>query len=184
MAQVIEIGGHCEVFEPDAQDDLFGAMAFTRLLVRGTGLAVIAAGGIMDGAGTAAAHHLGAIAAQLGTRLVAVRSRTRAPDGAGWARRATHSHNAVDLGRPARALAHRFTALAAGIGDQTPPNHYLAYDAKQALHAAGARGSYGFGARWAGQEPPLARLMAASELMTALAEAIAAARGSENGGFA
>ena len=41
-------------------------MALTRLLVRELDVPVIAAGGIMDGAGIAAALRLGASAAQLG----------------------------------------------------------------------------------------------------------------------
>lgn len=70
VAQGIEAGGHRGIFDPAAPDDELGTVALTRLLVRETRLPVIAAGGIMDGAGIAAALDLGAVAAQLGTAFV------------------------------------------------------------------------------------------------------------------
>ena len=71
VAQGYEAGGHRGVFDPDAPDDRLGTMALTRLLVRKLDIPVIAAGGIMDGAGIAASLTLGAAAAQLGTAFVA-----------------------------------------------------------------------------------------------------------------
>ncbi|HVT70281.1 MAG TPA: nitronate monooxygenase, partial [Trebonia sp.] len=71
VAQGYEAGGHRGVFDPAAPDDRLGTMALTRLLVKQLGVPVIAAGGIMDGAGIAAALALGAAAAQLGTAFVA-----------------------------------------------------------------------------------------------------------------
>src|SRR6185437_7940678 len=67
VAQGYEAGGHRGVFDEDAPDEKLGTMALTRLLVRELKIPVIAAGGIMDGAGIAAALVLGAGAAQLGT---------------------------------------------------------------------------------------------------------------------
>ncbi len=55
VAQGIEAGGHRGVFDPAARDDQLGTFALTRLLTREFDLPVIAAGGIMDGAGIAAA---------------------------------------------------------------------------------------------------------------------------------
>ena len=71
VAQGYEAGGHRGVFDPDGADDQLGTVALTRLLVRKLDIPVIAAGGIMDGAGIAAALTLGAAAAQLGTAFVA-----------------------------------------------------------------------------------------------------------------
>src|SRR5205823_8589844 len=67
VAQGYEAGGHRGVFDPEAPDDRLGTMALTRLLVNRLGVPVIAAGGIMDGAGVAAALALRAVAAQLRT---------------------------------------------------------------------------------------------------------------------
>lgn len=71
VAQGIEAGGHRGVFDPAAPDDALGTFALIRLLAREAALPVIAAGGIMDGAGIATALDLGAVAAQLGTAFVA-----------------------------------------------------------------------------------------------------------------
>jgi len=53
-------GGHRGMFDPDALDDRLGTIALTRLLARELAVPVVAAGGIMDGAGIGAALRLGA----------------------------------------------------------------------------------------------------------------------------
>ncbi|MFC6621002.1 NAD(P)H-dependent flavin oxidoreductase [Novosphingobium panipatense] len=180
IAQGIEAGGHRGMFDPAATDPQLGTVALTRLLVRETGLPVIAAGGIMDGAGIAAALDLGAAAAQLGTAFVAC------PESA-----ADESYRAALMGpgayettltqlvsgRPARALANRFTALSAQVGERRPPDYPIAYDAGKALNAAAkAKGEHGFGAHWAGQGAPLARAMPAAQLVATLSAELHAAR--------
>src|SRR5262249_54560100 len=55
IAQGYEAGGHRGVLDPDAPDDCLGTMTLTRLLARELDVPIIAAGGIMDGAGIAAA---------------------------------------------------------------------------------------------------------------------------------
>ena len=47
------------MFDPESPDDCLGTLALTRLLVRCLDIPVIAAGGIMDGAGIAACLLLG-----------------------------------------------------------------------------------------------------------------------------
>jgi nitronate monooxygenase len=71
VAQGYEAGGHRGVFDPDSPDEGLGTLALTRMLVAGLDIPVIAAGGIMDGAGIAACLPLGASAAQLGTAFIA-----------------------------------------------------------------------------------------------------------------
>lgn len=180
VAQGIEAGGHRGVFDPATPDDALGTMALTRLLVRETRLPVIAAGGIMDGAGIAAALDLGAVAAQLGTAFVAC-PESAADDAyrAALAGDGAYHTTLTPLisGRPARALANRFTALAGGVGDRLPPDYPRAYDAGKALHAAAkARGEFGFGAQWAGQGAPLARAMPAAQLVATLRSELDQAR--------
>jgi nitronate monooxygenase len=104
-------------------------IALTRLLVRKIGLPVIAAGGIIDGAGVAAALDLGAAAAQLGTAFVACpeaaadEAYRAALTGAG----AYHTVlTSLISGRPARALANRFTALSELVGARLPPGYPVA----------------------------------------------------------
>jgi nitronate monooxygenase len=143
------------------------------LLVSHLDWPVIAAGGIMDGAGIAAALRLGASAAQLGTAFVASdESLADAGCRAALAGDAAH-HTAMTRaisGRPARSLANRFTVLGAKVRPDEVLAYPIAYDLGKALHtAAKTRGEYGFGAQWAGQVAPLCRPMPAARLVETLA---------------
>lgn len=173
VAQGIEAGGHRGVFDPSAPDDALGVMTLTRLLVRTVGRPVVAAGGVMDGAGVRAALSLGAVAAQLGTAFIACpeSSADDAYKAALAGPGAAHTQlTTLISGRPARALANRFTNLAARLGDLPPPDYPIAYDAGKALNAAAkAQGEHGFGAQWAGQGAPLARSLPAAELIVTIA---------------
>jgi nitronate monooxygenase len=174
VAQGFEAGGHRGMFDIAKSDDALGTIALTRLLIREIRLPVIAAGGIMDGAGIAAALSLGAAAAQLGTAFVACPEsaaddayRAALAGPGAWHTRMT----SLISGRPARALANRFTALSHDVADRRPPDYPIAYDAGKALHAAAkAQGEHGFGAQWAGQGAPMARAMPAAALVETLRE--------------
>ena len=173
VAQGHEAGGHRGVFDPDAEDSRLGAMALTRILAREIDLPVIVAGGIMDGAGIAAALRLGAAAAQLGTAFVGC-DESLADAGYRAALFGDAAHHTTMTraisGRPARCLANRFTLLGAGIAAADIPDYPTAYDLGKALHVAGkAKGEFGFGAQWAGQGAPLARAMPAADLVGMLA---------------
>ena len=172
VAQGIEAGGHRGVFDPEATDDRLGTFALTRLLVKEFDLPVIAAGGIMDGAGIAAALALGAQAAQLGTAFVACQE-TSIDEGyrrailSDAARRTTFT--AAISGRVARSMVNRFTELGSGPDAPKSPAYPIAYDAGKALHAAAkAKGEFGYGAQWAGQAAALARSLPAAELFAQL----------------
>lgn len=172
VAQGYEAGGHRGVFDPASSDTKLGTLAFTRLLVRKLDVPVIAAGGIMDGAGIAAALTLGAAAAQLGTAFVACpESAADAGYRAALASPAAEQTimTAAISGRPARCLANRFTALGKTIPAGAIPDYPRAYSAGKALHAAAkASGQFGYGAQWAGQGAPLARSLPAAELVAQL----------------
>ena len=173
VAQGHEAGGHRSVFDPDAEDDRLGTLPLTRLLVGATGLPVIAAGGIMDGAGIAAMLALGACAAQLGTAFVGT---TESLADAAYRERlfGESAHHTtmtrVISGRPARCLANEFTRWGAAVtNDRVIPDYPIAYDAGKALNSTGkAAGETGYGAHWAGQGAPLARGLSARDLMAAL----------------
>lgn len=172
VAQGYEAGGHRGVFDPDAVDLQLGTMALTRLLVSKLGLPVIAAGGIMDGAGIAAALTLGAVAAQLGTAFVAC-PESSADTGYRAALLSPPAEHTVMTrvisGRPARCIGNRFTALGESVERGAIPDYPIAYDAGKALHAAAkAAGEFGYGAQWAGQGAPLARALPAAELVARL----------------
>ncbi len=80
-------------------------------------------------------------------------------------------------GRPARCLHNAFTELGAGLGAPQVPSYPFAYDAGKALNAAAkAAGDPGYGAQWAGQGAPLARIgISTSELISQLATELEAA---------
>ena len=174
IAQGYEAGGHRGVFDPDAEDSCLGTMALTRLLVRQLSVPIIAAGGIMDGAGIAAALRLGAAAAQLGTAFIGcVESYADAGYREALASDAAN-HTIMTRaisGRPARCLPNRFTLLGSGILAREIPAYPIAYDAGKALNAAAkAANEAGYGALWAGQGAPLARELPAARLVALLAQ--------------
>ena len=172
VAQGTEAGGHRGLFDIDSDDDELGTFALTRLLASKFDVPVIAAGGIMDGAGIAAALALGAQAAQLGTAFVPC---TETSIDAGY-RRAILSDaanrtafTAAISGRMARGLANKFTELGRSADAPRNPDYPITYDAGKALHAAAkAKGEFGYGAQWAGQAAALARELPAAELMARL----------------
>lgn len=180
VAQGWEAGGHRGMFDPAQPDDRLGTLALTRLLVAQSGLPVIAAGGIMDGAGIRAALDLGAVAAQLGTAFVACPESSADPAyRAALASEAAQHTAMVDAisGRPARCLANRFTALAETPDLPSVAPYPRAYHIGKALNAAAkAKGEAGFGAQWAGQGAPLSRPMPAGGLVALLARELAATR--------
>ncbi|QDU25526.1 Nitronate monooxygenase [Anatilimnocola aggregata] len=169
IAQGYEAGGHRGVFDPARGDDKLGVFALTRLIERQISLPVIAAGGIMDGAGIAAVLSLGASAAQLGTAFIACPESAASED-----YRATLFSPVAEQtfvtrrlsGRDARALPNRLTELVAAASDDDVPAYPVAYDAaKQLIAAAKGAGVPGYGAYLAGQGAPLARAFPAAELL-------------------
>lgn len=175
VAQGWEAGGHRGVFDPDADDDRLGTFALTRLLARSVDRPVIAAGGIMDGAGIAAALRLGAAAAQLGTAFVACLESSADPAHRAALTGEPGLHTFVTRaisGRPARSLANRWAEQR--VPDAEVPDYPIAYDLGKALHAAArAKGELGFAPFLAGQGAPLARTMAAAELVATLRRELA-----------
>ena len=170
VAQGFEAGGHRGVFDP-ADDPRFATLPLTRLLARELDLPVVAAGGIMDGAGIAAALALGAAGAQLGTAFVscpesAANPAYRAALASPRAERTRVSP--VISGRPARGVENAFMQRA---DEALTAGYPYAYDLGKALNAAaGAQGDDGYSPQWAGQAAPLTRALPAAELVEALAQ--------------
>ncbi|QDH73295.1 nitronate monooxygenase family protein [Brevundimonas sp. M20] len=168
IAQGVEAGGHRGVFDP-ADDPRFATLPLTRLLSTALDIPVIAAGGIMDGAGVAAALALGAAGAQLGTAFVAcpesAAGATYRAKLAGADAGRTRVSAAIS-GRPARGLENDFMRRA-DEGRIAP--YPFAYDIGKALNAAAtAAGDTGYMPNWAGQGAPLSRAMPAEALVETL----------------
>jgi len=173
IAQGVEAGGHRGVFEPERGDAGLGTLALTRLLVQRLRTPVVAAGGIMDGAGIAAVRRLGAAAAQLGTAFISC------PESAADATyRAVLLQNPPPLtaitatisGRPARGVANRFARDVDQPGRPEVAPFPQAYDAGKLLIAAAKQHGTpaDFAAHWAGQGVGLSRALPAAELMRVL----------------
>ena len=178
IAQGGEAGGHRGSYLRDPYEALTGTFALVRLVVRAVRLPVLAAGGIMDGAGIVAALALGAQAAQLGTAFIPC-PESGAPqahkDALLAAREDDTRLTEKFSGKPARGLANRF------IGEMNASNApQLAFPAQNSvtgkLRQASARaGKPDFIAMWAGQAAPLARALPAADLIKALNDETAAA---------
>ncbi|AWY38535.1 nitronate monooxygenase [Pseudomonas putida] len=170
VAQGYEAGGHRGVFDPQ-QDSQMGTFALVRVLSESCELPVIAAGGIMDGAGVKAVMQLGASAAQLGTAFIlcpessanaAYREALQGPRA-----HQTRVTSAIS-GRPARGMVNR-NYIDLETNAPALPDYPIAYDANKALNAAAAtKANTGFAVQWAGQGAPLARAMPAVALINVL----------------
>jgi len=180
VAQGSEAGGHSGVFAPGPGDTRLGTIALARLLVRELSLPVIAAGGIMDGAGIAACLALGASAAQLGTAFLLCPESAADPGYRAALASGPDQGTVVTSafsGRPARSLVNRFTAFTESATAEAIPNYPIAYDLAKSLHAAAReKGEFGYGAQWAGQGFPLCRALPAAELVSTLHRELREAR--------
>ncbi|MCO1334012.1 nitronate monooxygenase [Microbulbifer sp. OS29] len=170
VAQGIEAGGHRGVFNPDRDEEL-GTLALVRLLSCQSRLPIVAAGGIMDGAGIRAALSLGASAVQMGTAFILC-PESAASDtyrAALQSERAQHTNITANIsGRPARGITNHFYNEL-NLGAPPLPDYPIAYAAGKALALADAKaGTEDFAVQWAGQGAPLARALPAASLMATL----------------
>jgi len=135
---------------------------------------IIAAGGIADGRGIAAAFALGAAGVQMGTAYLFCPEAAIPPlyrDALRQARADTTVLTDVFTGRPARALSNRLTRELSPLHGMTPdfPTPMLALAPLR--RKAEQQGSREFSPHWAGQAVALGREMPAEALTRALVEA-------------
>jgi nitronate monooxygenase len=176
VAQGVEAGGHYGMFDPSRPKtgDATGTLALTRLLSQRTSLPVIAAGGIMDGQGIAAAMALGASAVQMGTAFILSpeSSASAAYRALMQSDAALHTRQVTAIsGRPARGIVGRWMTQIEADGAPAIPDYPITYDAAKALHAAAvAKGNHDFAVNWAGQAAGLARAMPAAVMLQTLVD--------------
>jgi nitronate monooxygenase len=177
IAQGAEAGGHRAMFlETDVATQV-GTFALVRAIVEAVQVPVIAAGGIADGRGVAAALALGASAAQIGTAYLTCPESTISPlhrQALADPKRETAITNVL-TGRPARGIVNRFMREQGPI-DGTAPVFPFARPAIAPLRAkAEAQGSTDFSPLWSGQAAKLPPPMPAAELTRRFAEEASAA---------
>jgi nitronate monooxygenase len=169
IAQGFEAGGHSGRFLGSDPAEAVGLFALLPQIADAVTVPVIAAGGIADGRGIAAAFILGGSAVQLGTAYlhapetpISDTHRERLADGG------TLFTNLL-TGRLARGLRGRLIDELGPVRPEAPP-YPLASAALAPIRAAAEReGEYGFGPMWAGQAARLGGPLPAADLTRKLA---------------
>ncbi|WP_418116899.1 NAD(P)H-dependent flavin oxidoreductase [Variovorax sp. 350MFTsu5.1] len=173
IAQGLEAGGHRGHFLSHDLTKQLGTFALLPQLVKAVKLPVIAAGGIADADGVAAAMSLGAAGVQIGTAYMLTPEATTSALHRAALKSEAARHTALTnlfTGRPARGIVNRVMRDLGPIGSAAP-EFPLATSAIAPLRAkAEAKGSGDFSALWSGQNATGCREIPAAELTRALAE--------------
>jgi nitronate monooxygenase len=172
IAQGWEAGGHAGRFLGGRPDEHMGLFALLPQIVDAVGLPVIAAGGIADGRGIAAALTLGAAAVQIGTAYLHCPESLIAP-----AHRAALESEAAEhsvftnlfSGGLARGLWTSPMTELGPVRDEAPAFPLAAAALAPLVRAAAERGEAGFRPMWAGQAARLGRRLPARGLTELLA---------------
>lgn len=178
VATGMEAGGHRVAFLREPEENLIGTMSLVPQVVDSVKVPVIAAGGIADGRGVAAALKLGASAAQVGTAFLACEESNAAPlhrEKLFSADNRRTSLTRAFTGRLARSLHNPFVEVFKGREGALPPYPVQAWLTAQFRQAALAAKRTDLISLWSGQSAPLLKHRRAGELMSSLAAEAAAA---------
>lgn len=175
IAQGLEAGGHRGMFLTQDLTTQVGTLALLPQVKAAVSVPVIAAGGIADARGVAAALALGADAVQVGTAFLCCPEATTSP----LHRRALQSeaarHTALTnlySGRPARGIVTRLMRELGPISAVAPAFPLATAAIGPLRSAAEALGSSDFSPLWAGQNASGCRDVPAAELLRELAREI------------
>ena len=174
IAQGAEAGGHRGMFLTENIGEQPGTFALVPQVVDAVKVPVIAAGGIADGRGIAAAFALGAAGVQIGTAyLRCPESRVIAPARIALAQAGDDSTVITNVmtGRPARGVANRVMREIGPISAHAPAFPHAATALGPLKVAAEKLGKVDFTNLWAGQAVRMGREMPAAELTRVLARA-------------
>ncbi|OAK65604.1 2-nitropropane dioxygenase [Variovorax paradoxus] len=179
IAQGLEAGGHRGHFLSHDLTRQLGTFALLPQLVRAVKLPVIAAGGIADANGVAAAMALGAAGVQIGTAYMLTPEATTSALHRAALKSEAARHTALTnlfTGRPARGIVNRVMRDLGPIG-AAAPEFPLATSGIAPLRAkAEAKGSGDFSPLWSGQNATGCREVPAAELTRELARGFQAIR--------
>lgn len=169
IAQGWEAGGHRGVFDPSEGPGDIGTFALVPQVADAVSVPVIAAGGIADARGIAAAFMLGASGVQIGTAFLnSPESMVAEPHKRALLTERPTSVSAAFSGRPARGLVNRYMREMEGAD---LPDFPLMNPMTAPLRAASAKQGEGeFMSLWAGQAHALNREIGTGELLERLAE--------------
>ena len=174
VAQGLEAGGHRGMFLSGDVTTQSGTFALVPQVVRAVGVPVIAAGGVADARGVAAALALGAAGVQVGTAfLLCPEAKTTPLHRAALASPAA-AHTALTnllTGGLARGIVNRLIRELGPVSTAAPAFPLAAAAIAPLRAAAEARGSGDFSSLWAGQNATGCQAIAAGRLTLELAGA-------------
>jgi nitronate monooxygenase len=172
IAQGAEAGGHRGTFAGELETGMIGTLALVPMIVDAVDVPVIAAGGIADGRGIAAAFMLGAAGVQLGTAYlfceeaqVSALHRAALDSAEGGQTAVTN----ILTGKPARTILNRAVRELGPIAPDGADFAVHRASIAPLRSAAEARGLTDFTSLWSGQAAPLNRPAKAGELTEKLA---------------
>ena len=172
IAQGLDAGGHRGMFLSDRLEGQLGTFALVRQVVQAVKTPVIAAGGIADAQGVAAALALGAAGVQVGTAYLLCPEATTTPlhrqSLRSDAARVTAVTN-VFTGRPARGIVNRVIRELGPISAAAPAFPLAAARIGALRAKSESLGSSDFSPLWAGQNTSGCREVPAAELTRQLA---------------
>ena len=175
IAQGLEAGGHRGMFLSNDVTTQVGTLALVPQIANALDVPVIAAGGIADATGVAAAMALGAAAVQIGTAYMLCReATTSAVHRAALASNASR-HTAltnVFTGRPARGIVNRIVREIGPISSLAPRFPLATAAILPLRSAAEARGSSDFSPLWSGQNTSGCRDVPAATLTMELVRGV------------
>jgi nitronate monooxygenase len=175
IAQGSEAGGHRGMFMSTDVGAQVGTFALVPQVVDAVEVPVIAAGGIADARGVAAAFALGASAVQVGTAyLRCPESRISPLQRAALALAQADETRLTNVftGRAARGIQNRIVRERGPISELAPAFPLAARALAPLRSKAEALGSADFSPLWAGQAVALSREMSARELTLLLASGV------------
>ena len=172
IAQGLEAGGHRGMFLSDDLTTQVGTFSLVAQIVEAVKLPVIAAGGIADNKGIAAALCLGAVGVQIGTAYLLCPEANTSSVHRTALKSLSASHTAITnifTGRPARSIVNRLIKEHGPISVY-PPDFPTASTAIAPLRAEAERRCSGdFSSLWSGQNPTGCKDIPAAKLTLELA---------------
>ena len=175
VAQSAEAGGHRGAFDSNvAEQQMVGLMSLLPQVVDAVRIPVVAAGGIADARGVAAALVLGASAAIVGTAFLRSPEAKINPVYADSISR-TEAHETMITrafsGRPGRAIANAYVRAAAAPDAPSPAPYPIQRGLTRAMREAALKnGDASHMQQWAGQSAKLAQQLPAGTIAQQLWE--------------
>ncbi len=175
IAQGLEAGGHRGIFLNGDLSTQMGTLALLPQIVQAVRVPVIAAGGIADAAGVAAAMALGASAVQIGTAYMCCPEATTSALHRAALQSPQARHTALTTlftGRPARGIVNRLMRELGPLNPAAPALPWATAVIAPLRAKAESIGNADFSPLWSGQNASQCGNLPAAELTRALAKGL------------